>query len=166
MLEIATGWTVGDKATGGVDPIVVFSNCESIKVYIGDALRGEFAPSSDEYGGLPHPLFVVRGLGFLWGEYWQGLTVEGYISEKCVIKKMMASDSQPKRLDVRLDSNELIADGQDMTWLKFRIVDKYDNPLPYISEIVTVTTNGPVSVIGTNPFITQEGPAGQRVSPT
>ena len=57
-----------------------------------------------------------------------------------------------------VDTN-LIADGRDMTWLTFRIVDQYGNCLPYTQSVVQFIGDGPAELIGEQPFPLMGGQA-------
>jgi len=63
-------------------------------------------------------------------------------------------------LDLSLDSNQLIADGSDMTRLAVRITDKFGNALPYVNKIISFEVQGPAELIGENPFPLFGGQAG------
>lgn len=157
VLEMATNWTRGDRSVGGVEPLLILSNCDSVKLYVGDEFRGEFYPAVKEFPGLKHPPFLLKGLGGLWGASWCDSHVEGYIEGEKVAEVWRTSDPLPAKIKLWADSSELIADGQDMTALNFQIVDKFGNVAPYTSEIVTFAAEGPVELIGTNPFAPQAG---------
>ncbi len=157
VLEVASTYTMGDRAEAGVEPLVIFSNCDRLRVYVGEEFRGEFFPAVRDYPGLPHPPFIITKLGELWGDKWRDLTVEGYLADRKVAEVKRACDPLPAALKVWADSCELLADGQDMTSLNFQIVDKYGHVCPYTSEIVTLEAEGPVDIIGANPFPPQGG---------
>lgn len=157
VLEIASYWTMGDRSEGGVEPLLVLSNCESIKVSVGGQFRGEYFPSKDEYPGLPHPPFIVRNLGGLWGGDWQDLTIEGFIGGQKAAEARKSADPLPAAIKSWVDSEELVADGQDMTALNFQVADKFGNVVPFTSEIVALRVEGPVELIGPKPFAPQGG---------
>ena len=157
VLELASNWTMGDKSGGGLEPMVVFSNCDTIKLYYGDEYKGEYRPAIKDYPGLPHPPFIIRGLGWMWGSEWRDTRIEGCIGGKKVAEIQRTGDPLPARLKLWADSDELVADGQDMTALNFQIVDRTGHVIPYTSEIVTFSAEGPVEIIGTNPFMPQGG---------
>ena len=157
VLEPATNWAFGDRSIGGVDPLIIYSNCESIRVFIGDEDKGEFFPAAEEFPGLVRPPYVIKGIAWPFGNTVIDARFEGYIGSEKVIEVLRASDPLPEKISLWLDSPELIADGQDMTALNFRIVDKFSHVTPYSSEVVTFTAEGPVEIIGTNPFAPQGG---------
>jgi beta-galactosidase len=161
VLRIASYWTVGDRSEGGNDPLFVFSNCEEIAVYIGDSLHGRFKPDSRGYPNLPHPPFVVTGLGMLitWGAAFEDLRVVGFINGVQAAEQRIASDGMPRALMLEADDLELHADGVDMTRLPFKIVDRFGNRLPYTQSVVTFEVEGPGELIGENPFPLMGGQA-------
>lgn len=152
VLEPATNWTMGDRSEGGNNPLIIFSNCDRVGVFIGDEHMGDFTPDVEMYRGLPHPPIVVDGIGHRWGGAFQSLKLIGYLGDEVVAEKCVASDSLPHRLDLRLSHDVLNADGNDMAWVWLRIVDEYDNALPYSFACVHVTLEGDGELIGENPF--------------
>jgi beta-galactosidase len=157
VLEVASRWTAGDRSGGGVEQLLVFSNCDSVKAYLGDDFQGEFYPAVKEYPGLQHPPYILKGLKIDWGSRGCGLRLEGYVSGKKAAEVLRSADPLPRSLKLWADSNELIADGQDMTALNFQIVDDTGHVVPFSSEIVSFSASGPVELIGTNPFVPQGG---------
>lgn len=161
VLRVASYWTVGDRSEGGNDPLYIFSNCDEIAVYVGDGLHGRFKPDRKAYPHLPHPPFVVTGLGMLitWGSAFEDLRVVGFINGAEVAEQQIASDGMPRALLLQADDAELRADGADMTRVVFKIVDRCGNRLPYTQSVVTFTVDGPGELIGENPFPLMGGQA-------
>jgi len=156
VLVIASHWARWERPLGGMDSLIVFSNCESIKLYIQGSLRGEYFPSTKQFPGLTHPPFIITGLGNLYDD-WGDLKVEGLIGGDKVAEARKTKDPLPNSLRLWVDADELLADGQDMVALNFQVVDKCANVCPYTSEIVTFSVQGPVQIVGTNPFAPQGG---------
>lgn len=155
VLQAATYWTMGDRSGGGNNPLIVFSNCDEIEVVIGKKRIGKFQPDHETYPNLPHPPFTIRGLDeyLAWGQSGSyDLHLIGYFCGKPVIEQWISSNRLPKKLVLSTDTNQLIADGADMTRLIFRVTDSYDNPLPYVTQLVNFTLSGPADLIGDNPF--------------
>ncbi len=159
VLRAATLWTMGDRSEGGNDPLVVFSNCERIAVYVGETLHGEYQPDWEHYPHLPHPPFTVTGLKMIWGSKYADLWVVGYISRQPVVEQRIAADGLPHALVLQLDDDVIQADGADMTRLVFKIVDRFGNRLPYVNQVVAFTIEGPADLIGENPFALMGGQA-------
>jgi beta-galactosidase len=154
VLKTATYWTRGDRTAAGTNPLTVFSNCDEIEVIIGGVKFGRFAPDREQFPHLPHAPFTVRWpLPYnAWGEPFGDLKVVGYIGGKAVAQQEIAVDQRPAAFSLQADSQELIADGADMTRVVVSVNDKYGNPLPYQLRVVDFKLKGPAELIGENPL--------------
>ena len=161
VLHAATVWSMGDNSGGGVNPLVVFSNCDEVEVWIGDTSTGRVAPDRATFPNLPHPPFQIPlGHGHLtWGKTLVDLTVRGYIGGQVAAEQRIAADGLPAALMLCADDAELHADGADMTRLVFKIVDRFGNRLPYTNQVVSFEVDGPADLIGENPFAIMGGQA-------
>ncbi|MBO0813071.1 MAG: hypothetical protein J2P23_13650, partial [Microlunatus sp.] len=63
-----------------------------------------------------------------------------------------SSDPATDVLAIMPDDDELVADGVDGTRIEFRALDKYGAPRPYVGGDVVLEIDGPVELIGENPF--------------
>ena len=155
VLKAATHWTMGDRSGGGNNPLTVFSNCEEVEVIVGTFNIGKFKPDFEHYPNLIHPPVVVHGLDqySAWGQReFYDLHLVGYIQGEPVAQQWISSNRLPKKLELTADTNQLVADGADMTRLVFRITDEFGNPLPYAVKIVQFELEGEADLIGENPF--------------
>ncbi len=159
VLHAATRWAMGDRDTSRIDQLVVFSNCDSVDVYVGDNFMGHFLPDRKHFPNLPHaPFQIPLGTGNLtWGQHLPDLLVQGKINGELVAEHRIAADSLPYALDVTLDDDQLYADGADMTRLAVCVVDRFGNPLPYTDRAVWIALEGPVTLVGDNPLVLQGG---------
>jgi len=152
VLRVASRWKLGERSGGGVEPLVVFSNCDEIEIHVGGEKRGRFKPDRERFPHLPHPPFFCTGLGNVWGRRWQDLRAVGFLGGKAAAEQRMAADGVPHQLICRADDAELIADGADMTRIAVCVADRYGNALPYATTLVTLTAAGPGTLVGENPF--------------
>ncbi|MBK8029019.1 MAG: glycoside hydrolase family 2 protein [Chloroflexi bacterium] len=155
LVRAATFWTPGDRAANGNDPLVVFSNCDELEVYLGDKLYGRFLPDRETYPSIPHAPFVVKGLAHNmthWGENYFDLHLVGLIDGKPAAEQWIEANSLPVQLVLEADDTELDADGADMTRLVFKVTDKYGNRLPYAIMPINFTLEGAGDLVGENPF--------------
>ncbi len=160
VLRAATFWTMGDRSEGGINPLVIFSNCDEVEVFIGEDRFGQFTPDREGFPNLAHPPFQIRNLNLLWGgNQYADLRLVGYVKGQAVAEQRMAADGVPQALVIEADDKELHADGADMTRLVFKIVDKYGNRLPYSMQPVSFEIDGPADLIGENPFALVGGQA-------
>ncbi|HEX2907618.1 MAG TPA: glycoside hydrolase family 2 TIM barrel-domain containing protein [Phototrophicaceae bacterium] len=160
VIRPATFWTMGDCSEGGINPLVIFSNCDEVEVFFGKERFGQFPPDRAAFPHLPHPPFVIKGLSLLWGGHtYDDLRVVGYINGQAVAEHRISTRGVPHALTLTPDDTELYADGADMTRLVFKIVDEYGNRLPYTNQVVSFELEGPAELIGENPFALMGGQA-------
>jgi beta-galactosidase len=155
VLQAATHWTMGDRSGGGVNPLTVFSNCDQVEVIVGQSSVGRFQPDHAAYPNLPHPPITIHGLDeySAWGQaQFHDLHIVGYIQGEMVAEQWVSSSRLPHNLELSTDTDQLYADGADMTRLIFRITDEFGNPLPYATKVVTFELEGDADLIGENPF--------------
>lgn len=154
VLYAATSWTLGDRAGGGNNPLVVFSNCEEIEVLTGQVSHGFFQPDRVEFPHLKHPPFSMHWPEPYnpWGTASHDLTVRGYIHQQVVAEHKIACDHKPCGLRLASNTQQLQADGTDMARITVQIVDRYGNVLPYQLGLVNFTLEGDAELIGENPL--------------
>jgi beta-galactosidase len=151
VLEPATYWTMGEKNGGGVEPLVIFSNCDEVEILIAGKSRGRIKPDRATYPNLPHPPFVATGLSAGWGGDWEPLELRGFVNGRHVATRKVSHDGQPAQLEVTIDDKQIVADGADMTRIGLRIVEEFGNILPFAMQPVTLTLAGPGVLVGENP---------------
>jgi beta-galactosidase len=154
VLYAATHWTMGDRSGGGNNPVVVFSNCDEIELWIGTESQGRFKPDCVTYPHLPHPPFAVRWPEPYnpWGRAFHDLTVQGFIEGELVAEHKFTAEHLPDRLLLSTHTQHLDPDGADMARIAVQIVDKYGNVLPYQMRVVQFSLEGDATLIGENPL--------------
>ncbi len=154
VLRAATIWSMGDRSTGGNDPLTVFSNCDEIELFVGRDQIGRYQPDRATFPNLAHPPFTIPGLNLwlTWGGKLPFLHVVGYYKGEKVAEQKIDCSPLPEKLLLLPDDCELNADGSDMTRLVFKIVDQFGNRLPFAIKVVDFEIEGPAELIGDNPF--------------
>ena len=153
VMQPATFWTMGDRAGGGNDPLYVLTNLDYIKVYVEDELHNTFYPNREDFPNLPHPPIKVQRLGLEWGESFGSLKIQGFLDDALVAEHHISADSIPQKLFLKMEDDELYADGIDMTRIVFKITDEHGNRLPYaIQPVELFVIEGDAEIIGENPF--------------
>jgi beta-galactosidase len=130
---------------------MVCSNCEQLKIYIGDRLVAEVEPDRKTFPNLDHPPFVTNlrpRLNVPWGD----LKIEGYIGGKLVITKQMSGRGADRQLLVEPDDVELVGDGIDATRVVLRVTDEYGSTRPLANAAIALSVEGPGEIVGENPF--------------
>lgn len=150
VLEPAFDWSRGDRDES-FNVAMICSNCEHVKIYIGNRLVAEVDPDRQNFPNLPHPPFVTNireGLRGGWGD----LKIEGYIGGKKVVTKMLSGKGVDQQLLVEPDDLELVGDGIDATRVVLRVTDEYGAARPFANSAIALTIAGPGEIIGDNPF--------------
>lgn len=153
-LQAATFWTGGDRSVGGADPLYVFTNCDSVEVYVGDELHGRFGPDREQFPHLKHPPVLVTGMGngTYWGANYKDLRIVGINDGQPAAEQRISINGVPQHLSLMSDDSDLHADGADMTRLVFKLVDAYGNRLPYSIAVIDFEIEGPGELVGDIPF--------------
>ena len=152
VLEPLTHYTVGDRAVGGIAPLIVCTNCTAIRLSIGGKDLGLFYPAIDRYPGLTHPPVVIENLSSVWGGGWEDAVFTGYHNGKECITRRFTATPVVAQLVLTADETKLRADVPDAVRFVVRLLDQAGNELPYSSEIVQIKLKGPAKVVGPQEF--------------
>lgn len=153
VLEPGFHWAIGDRSgSDGPGAGVFCSNCDTLKVYIGDELKAELHPDREHYGHLPHPPFFANFLSGIWGQRWKDLRVEGYIDGELRITRRMSARGVDRQFLVAADDTTLQGDGIDATRVVLRVADEFGAARPFATGAIQLTLDGPGEIIGENPF--------------
>jgi beta-galactosidase len=150
VLEPAFDWSRGDRDES-FNVAMVCSNCDRLKIYIGDRQVADVEPDRKTFPHLAHPPFLPNirpGINGPWGD----LKLEGYIGGKLVITKMMSGRGADRQLLVTPDDLELVGDGIDATRVVLRVTDEYGAIRPFANAAIQLSLEGSGEIIGENPF--------------
>ena len=148
VLEPATHWTRGDRSEAKITPIVVFTNCDSVRLISGDEDMGLFRPDREHYPHLPHPPVVIHCADNGWGMDMMSAVFIGYRDGEEVVRRPFTANALPEQLLLTADDDTLTAGPWDTTRLVCTLADSCGNPLFYAFEPVHFTVEGPGSIIG------------------
>ena len=148
VLEPAFDWSAQPDWSGAFSTAVVCSNCDHLKFYVGEKLVAEADPDTENFGHLPHPPFQINLKDAPWG----ALRIEGYIAQKKVVEKRCSAMGVDRQFIVSADDLSLAADGADTTRVTFKVADEFGNLRRYSTASIALSVEGPVELIGENPF--------------
>ena len=149
VLEPAFHWSASDEYLW-YEKVVVCSNCDHLRFYVGNQLVAEADPNRAEFGNLRHPPFFTD---LSKVDDWTGdLRMEGYIAGTQVISKSYSGKAIDQKFELRADDDVLRADGADATRVVFRVTDEYGAVRPYATAAIVLRLEGPAELIGDNPF--------------
>ena len=163
VLEPAFHWARGDESVG-FTKAVFCSNCERIKISSRpDSVESnpwtpliEIEPDREQFQHLKYAPFVLD-LNALdmrkpHAHRWGDLRAEGYIGGKLVITKTLSGRGVDSKFALLADDRALVADGADATRVVLRVTDEFGAPRTYANDPIAFTLEGPVKLIGDNPF--------------
>ena len=152
VLEPLTRYTVGDRAVGGIAPLIICTNCTAVRLTISTKDVGLFYPAVDRYPGLAHPPVIIENLPSVWGGGWDDAVFTGYYNGKECITRRFAANPVATQLTLTADETKLRADIPDAVRFVVRLLDQVGNELPYSSEVVQIKLKGPAKIIGPQQF--------------
>jgi len=152
VLEPLTRYTVGDRAVGGIAPLIICTNCTAVRLSIGAKDLGLFYPAFDRYPGLAHPPVVIDNLPSVWGGGWEDAVFTGYHNGMVCITRRFSANPVATQLVLTADETKLRADIPDAVRFVVQLLDQVGNELPYSFEIVKITLKGPAKIIGPQEF--------------
>jgi beta-galactosidase len=80
------------------------------------------------------------------------LRIDGYRNGKLALRRQFSADEASDVLTCVADDKALAADGQDMTRIEVRALDRYGAARPYVQGSLTFSLDGPGELIGDNPL--------------
>lgn len=130
---------------------VICSNCDQLRLFLGDRLVADLEPDREAFGNLPHPPFVTDALSAKFAD-WPDLRIDGYLDGRLVTTRWMSGRSVDARFHLEPDDTVLLADGSDATRVVMRVTDEFGNRRSYATGAITLTVEGPGEIVGENPF--------------
>jgi beta-galactosidase len=128
----------------------IFSNCERLEIYLDGKQLAALQPDRAKYPHLRYPPFFCDLE--IENASKPELRIDGYIGKKWILSKSFSSDPTQDQFFLRADDAELVADGIDVTRLCFGVADKFGAPRAFAGGEVSFQVEGPVVIIGDNPF--------------
>lgn len=140
--------------------VVVFSNCDSVRLSIYDGTRSWTKPVVHAKGHIPNAPVVFENVWDFWEargysyvqKNWQkvNLVAEGIRNGKvvCTTKKMPSRRSTKLQLRVDYQNSPLVADGSDFIVVVAEVTDDSGNVRRLAKENVVFTVEGEGEIIG------------------
>jgi beta-galactosidase len=128
----------------------VASNAQEVELFVNGKSLGRAKPT--EFPHAPHPLFRFKLDSFEPGE----LEARAWIGEKQVARDMVHTPGRAKKLQLKADDSQLIADGADMTRVVVSALDEQGTMVPNEDRRVSIeVANG--RFVGENPIHLEGG---------
>ncbi len=142
------------------DDVVVFTNCDSVRLSIYDGEKSWTLPVVREKGHMLNPPVIFKNVWDFWEarnysylqKNWQkvNMVAEGIIDGKvvCSTKKMPSRRSTKLRLSVDTNGKKLVADGSDFIVVVAEVTDDSGNVRRLAKENIVFTVEGEGEIIG------------------
>lgn len=140
--------------------VVVFSNCDSVRLSMYDGAKTWVKPVVHRKGGMPNKPVAFENVWDFWEarEYsytqknWQkvNMVAEGIVGGKvvCTTKRMPSRRSTKLRLHVDWQGKPLVADGSDFIVVVAEVTDDNGNVRRLAKENIVFTVEGEGEIIG------------------
>lgn len=140
--------------------VVVFSNCDSVRLSVYDGTRSWTLPVVHEKGHMPNAPVFFKNVWNFWEarEYsykqknWQkvNMVAEGIMDGKvvCSTKRMPSRRSTKLRLYVDTEGKSLVADGSDFIVVVAEVTDDSGHTRRLAKENIVFTVEGEGEIIG------------------
>ena len=154
VMEPVTCWARGERSIGGVLPLIVLTNCDTVSLQYGDDVPIERGPDTLTFPNLPHPPVIFTHRDFIesemgkWGMKWQSAKFVGYSGGKPVAERLMVADPVLTRLEILPDYPHLLASEPDDVRFLVKALDQVGNPLQYLTMPIEICVDGPARLIG------------------
>ncbi|MGP1593793.1 MAG: glycoside hydrolase family 2 protein [Treponema sp.] len=148
VMEPLTRYTIGERAIGGIAPLMICTNCDKVRIRLGENDLGYFYPAFDRYPGLPHPPIVIENIETAWGQNWTDAVFTGFYQEVVCIERQFVPNPVPTQLVLAADAPVLSAVIPDAVRCTVRLLDQAGNELPYSTEVIKITIKGAAQLIG------------------
>jgi beta-galactosidase len=160
MLHLFPHWTWPDR-DGQVIPVVCYTNCDSVELFLNEVSYGVQAYAFPRYGLDPSKdwgeqafLSGVRpttaDLHLSWTvPYAPGtLKAVGTRDGEVVCVREISTVGPPARIELSADRETIAADGRDVVHATVRILDAAGNAAPMADDRVTFEVRGPGRILG------------------
>ncbi|MFD0961727.1 glycoside hydrolase family 2 TIM barrel-domain containing protein [Paenibacillus chungangensis] len=165
VLFIANDWNADSS-----NRVYVFSNCDSVTLYVNGKEISTSRPSS-QYAGLPHPPFIFDDVPFEPGE----LRAEGYLNGQHAATHSVRTAGAAHHFKLKVDDCgiDLVADGSDLVLVQVWVCDEQGTVVTDAYREVQFHIDGPGVIVGdgearvhSNPIETEAGAIGVLIQAT
>ena len=172
VLKPVTYWARGERAIGGILPLIVLTNCDEVGFRYGDSDELRFSPDRETFPHLPRPpviideRFVTPEMVGDWGMSWKPGHFVGYVGGQVAASHTFSAAPVPEELTIAADHAVLSSTPKDVTRIALHALDEAGNLMPYMDEVVSIDVQGPAKVVGPDVLTLRGGTAGFWIETT
>lgn len=128
-------------------PFYVLTNCDYIEVTLSNDITRTYYPSV-KFPGLAHPPVIVTENGEFWQHRWTGARIVGYVGGRAVAEKRYSDNPRLSQMLIQVDDAVLYNDQVDETRVVCTFADEFGNRLYHHLEVVSVSVEGDIELLG------------------
>ena len=157
MIHVSPHWNWKGHE-GKIIPILVYTNCESVELFLNGKSYGVKAlefPRQGNSGGWssyarPQVNITTGDLHLSWDVPYEAGTLKavGRKGGKIVSEEEIRTTGVPAAVRLSVDRNDVIADNCDVAQVKVEVVDANGNVVPDANNQIQLTITGPGNLIG------------------
>ena len=154
VLQPVTWWARGERSIGGVLPLIILTNAEEVELRSGSEFAMRFRPDRAAYPNLPHPPVIIDqqqippGCLGAWGQLWEDATFTAFVEGHAVATRLLVSDPVAHEMEIAADSDWLLSTEKDQVRIVVKALDQAGNLLPFLTDPVSITVDGPATLLG------------------
>ena len=118
---------------------LIFSNCDRLKITVGDHAAVMIEPDNAGYPNTNYPPFAIDPSKAKAGEE---LVVEGFVAERSALTRRFSSDREKDQLVLQSDDDSIENDGSDATRVWFSVCDRFGAMVPHLEGVVQIAVRG------------------------
>lgn len=166
VLSPVTYWTRGERPEAATLPLIILTNCDRVEIKIGDSKSAFFYPDKKNFAHLSHPPIIIdhNNVGDFplggWGYAWSDVEFRGYCGQQVIISKLLSSSPIPSHLNVELQTTVLKAHCADSARVVIKALDQHGQILPYLDDILNVSTSDNLQLLGPSQLVLKGGAIG------
>jgi beta-galactosidase len=157
MLHVFPHWN-WDGKEGRVIPVVAYTNCDAVELFINGKSYGEKRLEFPRQGNsgswnrydLPQKFATTADLHLSWDVPYESGTVKaaGKINGKIVCTEIIETTGKPSAIRLISDVKNIKADNQDVAHIKIEVVDEKGRIVPTADNLITYKISGGGKLIG------------------
>jgi beta-galactosidase len=157
MVHIFPHWN-WEGNEGQVIPVMVYSNCDVIELFVNGKSYGEKRLEFPRQGNsgswasyaTPPVNATTADLHLSWDVPYEPGTLKavGKKNGEVVCTEIIETTGNPAAIKLMVDSNQIAADGQDVAHVRIEIIDDKGNIVPTADNLITYNVSGSGKLIG------------------
>ena len=136
MVHLLPHWTHNDLKAGTIVPVVAYSNCDEVELFLNGESQGikRISDILDFVWKIPYKSGELKAIGYI-------------NSKKVAMSKYLTADDAEKIMLIA-DNNSLKSDNLDISHVIFKVVDKNGTMVPYSHDMIQFKWKGPIKHLG------------------